>query len=71
MDNNRRRREVIAIYVTELELDGEGSAGVNRPGLIVEQADAVFDILSQAAAAHAGNAVPAILSSNGMRTYRE
>src|SRR5713226_10314649 len=71
MDDDRRSREVVAIRVTELELDGECSAAFDGSGLVEQRADAVFNSLSQVAAAAARDAVSAVLASNGMGTYRK
>src|SRR5216683_1062355 len=71
MDDDRRSREVVAIRVTELELDGERSATFDGSGLVEQRADAVFNILSQAAVAAARDAVTAVLTCNGMGAYRK
>src|SRR6266403_4648560 len=71
MDDDRRSREVVAIRVAELELDGECSATFDGSGLVEQRAYAVFDILSQAAATRAGDAIAAVLACNGMGPYRK
>src|SRR5713226_1119297 len=73
LDNNRRRREVVAIRVAELELDGKRGATFDGSALVEKRTDGVFDILirREAAATRAGDAIAAVLACNGMEPYRK
>ena len=73
MDDDRRRRDIVAIRVAELELDGERGATFDRSALVEKRTDDVFDILirREATATRAGDAIAAVLACNGMGTHRE